>query len=126
MVSRARAAARIVELLDSPVLRALAEPARLEVLRVLLLHGPADIGAIASHLPQDRSVVSRHLKTLEDAGLVRAERDGRYRRFELDGGAFIGALERILGETRAMAAVCCPPAVAPPVISATDLVRRRS
>lgn len=79
MVSRARAAARIVEVLDSPVLRALAEPARLEVLRVLLLHGPADIGALASHLPQDRSVVSRHLKTLEDAGLVRAERDGRHR-----------------------------------------------
>ncbi len=126
MVSRVRAAARIVELLDSPVLRALAEPARLEVLRVLLLHGPADIGAIASHLPQDRSVVSRHLKTLEDAGLVRAERDGRHRRFELDGGAFIGALERILGETRAMAAVCCPPVVAPPVVPATDLVRRRS
>ncbi len=112
MVSRARAAARIVEVLDSPVLRALAEPARLEVLRVLLLHGPADIGALASHLPQDRSVVSRHLKTLEDAGLVRAERDGRHRIYELDGAAFIGALERILGEARALAAVCCPPAAA--------------
>lgn len=123
-VSRAKAAARIVELLDSPVLRALAEPARLEVLRVLLLHGPADIGALASHLPQDRSVVSRHLKTLEDAGLVRAEKDGRHRRYELDGGAFIAALERILGETRAMAAVCCPPAPAP-LVPAHDLVRRR-
>ena len=67
MVSRERAATRIVELLDSPFLRALTEPARLEVLRVLILHGPADIGELASHLPQDRSVVSRHLKTLEDA-----------------------------------------------------------
>ncbi len=126
MVSRARAAARIVELLDSPLLRALSEPARLEVLRVLLLHGPADIAAIASHLPQDRSVVSRHLKTLEEAGLVRAERDGRHRRFELDGPAFIAALERILGETRAMAMVCCPPPPPPPAVPATDLVRRRS
>lgn len=109
MVSRARAAARVIELLDSPILRALTEPARLEVLRVLLLHGPADVGGIAAHLPQDRSVVSRHLKTLEDAGLVRAERDGRHRRYEVDGPAFIGALERILGEARAMAAICCPP-----------------
>lgn len=125
MVSRARAAARIIELLDSPVLRALAEPARLEVLRVLLLHGPGDIAAIAAHLPQDRSVVSRHLKTLEDAGLVRAVRDGRHRRFELDGGAFIGALERILGETRAMAAICCPPSPTAPMFTAADLTRRR-
>lgn len=107
-LSRAKAAARIVEILESPVLRALTEPARLEVLRVLLVHGPADIGALARHLPQDRSVVSRHLQTLEDAGLVRSERDGRHRRYELDGGAFIGALEHILGEVRAMAPVCCP------------------
>ncbi|MBE7448095.1 MAG: helix-turn-helix transcriptional regulator [Kofleriaceae bacterium] len=123
MVSRARAAARIVEVLDSPGLRALAEPARLEVLRVLLLLGPADIGALASHLPRDRSVVSRHLKTLEDAGLVRAERDGRHRIYELDGAAFIGALERVLGETRALAAVCCPPAAALPVV---EPARRRT
>jgi len=126
MVTRARAATRIVELLDSPILRALSEPARLEVLRVLLLHGPADIGAIALHLPQDRSVVSRHLKTLEDAGLVQATRDGRHRYYELDGAAFIGALERILGETRAMAAICCPPAAPAPVVPVGELTRKRS
>ncbi len=126
MVSRERAAARIVELLDSPFLRALTEPARLEVLRVLILHGPADIGEIAGHLPQDRSVVSRHLKTLEDAGLVRGERDGRHRRYQVDGAGFITTLERILGETRTMAAVCCPPAPAATMIPASSLTRRRS
>jgi DNA-binding transcriptional ArsR family regulator len=109
VVSRDRAAARLVELLDSAFLRALTEPARLEVLRVLLLHGPADIGTIADRLPQDRSVISRHLRTLEDAGVVRGQRDGRHRVYEIDGGAFVEHLERILGETRAMAAVCCPP-----------------
>lgn len=125
MVSRARAAARLIEVLDAPVLRALAEPARLEVLRVLLLHGGGDIAAIAAHLPQDRSVVSRHLKTLEDAGLLRAVRDGRHRRYEVDGAAFTAALERILGESRAMAAICCPPSPTAPMFSGAEVARKR-
>jgi DNA-binding transcriptional ArsR family regulator len=60
----------MMEVLNSAFLRALTEPARLELLRVLLLHGPADVATIASHLPQDRSVISRHLKVLEQAGVV--------------------------------------------------------
>jgi DNA-binding transcriptional ArsR family regulator len=76
MTGRDRAAARIVELLDAPLLRALTEPARLEVLRTLLVSGPADVGAIAATLPQHRSVITRHLQTLEAAGVVRGVRDG--------------------------------------------------
>jgi DNA-binding transcriptional ArsR family regulator len=106
---RARAAARIVEILDSPFLRVLTEPARLEVLRVLLVHGAGDIGEIAQHLPQDRSVVSRHLRVLEDAGIVSSRRDGRRTIFALEGAGLVGNLERILGEARALAPLCCPP-----------------
>lgn len=109
MTPRARAASRIVEILDSPFLRALTEPARLEVLRVLLVHGPGDIGEIAQHLPQDRSVVSRHLRTLQDAGVVRSTRDGRRVVFELEGSGMVGQLDRILTEARALAPLCCPP-----------------
>ncbi|NUP07450.1 MAG: winged helix-turn-helix transcriptional regulator [Polyangiaceae bacterium] len=109
MNARDRAASKMIEILDSPFLRALAEPARLEVLRVLIAHGPADIGAIAERLPQDRSVISRHLKVLEDASIVRGHRDGRHRIYALDGGTLVGTLERILAETRAVADVCCPP-----------------
>jgi DNA-binding transcriptional ArsR family regulator len=110
VTSRARAAARIVEILDSPFLRALTEPARLEVLRVLLVEGPGDIGAIAERLPQDRSVISRHLRVLEDAGIVSSRKEGRRVIFSLEGGALVGSLERILGEARALAPLCCPPA----------------
>jgi DNA-binding transcriptional ArsR family regulator len=121
--SRDRAAARMVEILDSPFLRALTEPARLEVLRVLLLHGPADIGTIAERLPQDRSVISRHLKTLEDAGVVRGQREGRHRIYEIDGPAFVTTLEQILGEVRTAAAICCPPTTSD-VVPASRLKRR--
>ncbi len=114
MTARDRAASRIVEILDSPFLRALTEPARLEVLRVLLVHGPGDIGEIAQHLPQDRSVISRHLKVLQDAGIVAGRKEGRRVIFSLEGGAFVGNLERILGEARSLAPLCCPPSAAAP------------
>ena len=110
MTSRERAAARIVELLDAPFLRALTEPARLEVLRALLIKGASDVGEIAEALPQHRSVISRHLQTLEEAGIVRGVRDGRRHVYAIDGAAFVAGLERLLGETRTLAAVCCPPA----------------
>lgn len=112
MTTRARAADEMVALLDSPFLRALTEPARLEVLKALLLHGPADVSAIAARVPQDRSVVSRHLKSLEEVGVVRATRgaeDARQRVYAIDASGFITTLEGILGRVRALAPVCCPP-----------------
>jgi DNA-binding transcriptional ArsR family regulator len=110
MMTREKAAARIVELLEAPFLRTLLEPARLEVLRVLLVHGASDVGEIAEHLPQDRSVISRHLQTLQEVGIVRGTRDGRRHVYAIDANAFIAGLERVLGETKALAAHCCPPA----------------
>lgn len=122
MTTRDKAAARMVEILDSPFLRTLTEPARLEILRVLLVSGPGDIASIAARLPQDRSVISRHLKTLEDAGIVRGEQKGRQRIYDLDGVNFITTLERILAETRALATICCPPAAE--VVPVARLKRR--
>jgi DNA-binding transcriptional ArsR family regulator len=110
MTAREKAASELLAVLDSEFLRALTEPARLELLRVMLVHGPADIGTLASHLPQDRSVISRHLITLERAGIVSATRAGRRHIYALDGSAFVRALEEILGTTRRLADICCPPA----------------
>ena len=109
--AREAASSGLVAVLGSPFLRALTEPARLDLLRVLLLHGPANIGTLAGHLPQDRSVISRHLKVLEQAGIVQGERNGRERVYALDGPGFVGTLERILEQAKRLAACCCPPAV---------------
>lgn len=108
MTARERAARKVIAILDSPFLQALAEPARLEVLRVLLLCGASDIGQIASQLPQDRSVISRHLATLEAAGIVHGTKQGRRRIYQLDGIGFLRTFERILAETRALVPLCCP------------------
>ena len=109
MTAREKAASELVAILDSDFLRALTEPARLELLRVMLLHGPADIGTLAGHLPQDRSVISRHLLVLERAGIVTSTPEGRRRVYDLDGPAFVRALESILGTTRRLVDICCPP-----------------
>lgn len=105
------AAAEMVGLLDSEFLRALAEPARREVLRVLLLDGPSRITDLADQLPQDRSVISRHLRVLEDAGIVTSTWKGRERIYSLDGPAFVNTLEHMVTRARAQMALCCPPQV---------------
>ncbi len=103
------AAAQLVALFDTPFLRALAEPARLEVLRVLILHGPTDIQTIASHLPQDRSVVSRHLKTLVASGVVVGRRDGRSQLYAVDAARFVGTLDAMVTRVKALVPACCRP-----------------
>lgn len=109
MTTRESAAATFVEVLDSDFLRALTEPARLELMKVLLLEGPLDIGSLAARVPQDRSVVSRHLKLLEHAGIVQVQRQGRHRIYALDGAAFVRTLEEILSTAKALTSLCCPP-----------------
>jgi DNA-binding transcriptional ArsR family regulator len=109
MTGRAEAVDQMIQLLDSVFLRALTEPARLDVLRVLILHGPADIGAIAEHLPQDRSVISRHLKTLEEASMVVGRKEGRHRIFEINGESLVTQLETLTQQVRSLFSQCCPP-----------------
>jgi DNA-binding transcriptional ArsR family regulator len=78
-----------LSVLNDPLFKALQEPARLAVIRQLLILGKADISQIAEDLPQERSVISRHLQVLLDAGILRVERAGRHRIYEINGEFFI-------------------------------------
>jgi DNA-binding transcriptional ArsR family regulator len=57
------------------VLDALGNPLRRAILRELRA-GPLAVGEIAAGLPVSRPAVSRHLRVLEDAGLVEAREEG--------------------------------------------------
>jgi DNA-binding transcriptional ArsR family regulator len=57
------------------VLDALGNPVRRAILQELRA-GPRAVGDIASGLPISRPAVSRHLRVLEDAGLVQAREEG--------------------------------------------------
>ena len=62
---------------------ALADPTRRAILD-RLVHGRATVGELARPFAVSRPAVSKHLRVLERAGLVRRERDGRVSRCGLD------------------------------------------
>jgi DNA-binding transcriptional ArsR family regulator len=57
------------------VFDALGNPVRRAILEELRA-GPRAVGEIAAGLPVSRPAVSRHLRVLEDAGLVQSREDG--------------------------------------------------
>jgi len=126
MTTRKATATDLAQVLESAFLRALAEPSRLEILKVLLVHGPADVGTIASHLPNERSVVSRHLKVLLEARIVNVRRESRRRVYAVDGQAILRRFEVILAQLRSVASICCPPAPGPTRRIATRASRPES
>lgn len=105
---RQQAVDAAIGVLDTAFFKALQEPARIAVLRRLMLLGRADIGQIAEALPQERSVISRHLQILQDAGIVCSCKQGRHRFYEVDGPAVLGSLQAITERLAAITPYCCP------------------
>ena len=64
-------------------LAALADPTRRQIVS-LLAAGDLGAGELAEHFPVSRPAVSRHLRVLREAGLVRVRVEGRRRVYELD------------------------------------------
>ena len=56
--------------------KALAHPARVAILQVLLKKRACMCGAIVEELPLSQSTVSQHLKELKEAGLIKGDIDG--------------------------------------------------
>lgn len=65
------------------VLEALGDPTRRQVFEQLR-HGPVAVGEIARRLPVSRPAVSKHLRVLEGAGLVRYRADGTRNLYQVD------------------------------------------
>jgi DNA-binding transcriptional ArsR family regulator len=69
------------------VFAALADPTRRDVVRRLAAE-PSTATELAGKVPVSRQAVAKHLSTLERAGLVDAERDGRHVRYRLTPSGF--------------------------------------
>jgi DNA-binding transcriptional ArsR family regulator len=78
-----RAAERIVS--AAPVFAALGDPTRLRIVMRLCTDGPQSIVQLTEGSQVTRQAITKHLVALEDAGLVRGEREGRERIWELQG-----------------------------------------
>jgi DNA-binding transcriptional ArsR family regulator len=66
------------------VVAALAHPARRQILLTIQFRGTATAGEIAGRFAHKWPTTTRHLRVLEDAGLVRHERRGRTRVYTVD------------------------------------------
>lgn len=88
-----------------PLLRALAEPIRLQVV-LALQDGERCVCDLTGELDLAQSKLSFHLKVLKEAGLIRARQEGRWIYYRLDPAALI-ALQDWLGQ---LAAGCRTPA----------------
>lgn len=56
--------------------KAIAHPARVQIMRILARKTNCVCGDIVDELPLAQSTVSQHLKVLKEAGLIRGEVDG--------------------------------------------------
>jgi DNA-binding transcriptional ArsR family regulator len=74
------------------VLKALGEPRRVEILR-LLRDGPRAVGEIAADVDVSQQAVSQHLAVLDAAGLVEARREGTRNVYAVKPDGFAPAME---------------------------------
>ena len=67
-----------------PILAALGDESRLQIVMKLCKHGPQSITKLSEGAAITRQAVTKHLTLLSDAGLVRSERRGRERIWKLE------------------------------------------
>lgn len=101
-------AEELVAILDSTFFKTLSEPGRVQILKFLLLHGRSDIGTIAEQMPQDRSVISRHLNLMRKAGILTCAKENRHIYYDVNAQTFLDKVEGIRDKLKTCIAVCCP------------------
>jgi len=90
--------------LSPQLFRALCDPNRLAILaRLAECCGSLKVGEVAECCPVDVSVVSRHLATLRDAGILTAEKQGKEVFYTLEARSLVQSLRRIADAIEA----CC-------------------
>lgn len=106
--ARIEIAASVHAVLDTDFFKALCEPIRVDIVRRLIKVGAADVKTIAQGLSQDRSVISRHLATLERAGITTSRKSGRRVEYDLNGPEIVSKVDAILDVIKPMALLCQP------------------
>jgi DNA-binding transcriptional ArsR family regulator len=83
----------------SDAFRALADPTRRAILD-LLRTGSRTSGEIAEQFGSSWPTISRHLSVLKDAGLINAEKEGQFMRYELATTVFQDVLKTLTAWTQ--------------------------
>ena len=86
---------KVLSDINGDFLKALAEPVRLDILKFLALHGASDVNVISNSFPQDRSVISRHLSTMEKSGMLNSRKEGRHVIYSINGSSMLEQAENL-------------------------------
>jgi len=87
--------------------KAIAHPARVQILRTLAQRGTCVCGQIVDVLPLAQATVSQHLKVLREAGLIKGEADGARSCYCLDPGALSATADAFSALFADLAAGAC-------------------
>ncbi len=93
--------------LSTDFVKAFSEPARVEILKHLIVLGPSDVKTLAAKMPQDRSVISRHLSVLHKAGLLDHRKDGRHAVYSVNGEETLRMSEQLTDTIRKCLVLGC-------------------
>ncbi len=106
--------------LSPGLFRALGDPNRLAIL-VALSDGGRErtVSDVAECCPVDLSVVSRHLRTLREAGVVEARKQGKEVLYRVRFDALVTILRNLADALEA----CCPPVRARPAPALKSRIR---
>ena len=85
-------------LLPDRAFQALADPTRRDMVQRLTT-GPLSVSELAKPLPMSLAAVVQHLQVLEQGGLVRSEKVGRVRSYQIEPGG-LSAVEYWVREQR--------------------------
>lgn len=94
--------------LDTKFLKALSDPTRVQLVKKLIYIGACDVSTLTQGLAQDRSVISRHLATLERARITVSRKRGRRVIYDIDGPYVVAKVKLILDAIQPMAELCVP------------------
>jgi ArsR family transcriptional regulator, arsenate/arsenite/antimonite-responsive transcriptional repressor len=100
------------------IFKALSDPIRIKILQFLrkpegvccALDGVVCACDVENLLGVSQATVSHHMKLLVDAGLVRAQKQGRFMLYQIDAEAFSDAMAWLAPFARAKASKACVPA----------------
>lgn len=99
-MNRERAVATVLDKLDTEFVKAFSEPARIEILKHLIVMGPSDVKTLAAKMPQDRSVISRHLAVMHQAGFLDHKKEGRHSLYSVNGENTLRKAEQLTETVR--------------------------
>jgi len=106
-MSKEDSVTRMLDGLSTEFVKAFSEPARVEILKHLIVFGPSDVKTLADKMPQDRSVISRHLSVLHRAGFLDYRKDGRHAVYSVNGKETLRMSEQLTETIRKCLVLGC-------------------